>query len=68
MNSTEIASHLELAKEELETATAVQNKKHPLDKIRLDDAVRHYNTIRKRYYIKKTEKISNILRNHYLSL
>ncbi len=68
MNSTEIVSNLELAKEELETTTAVQNKKHPLDKIRLDDAVRHYNTIRKRYYIKKTEKISNILRNHYLSL
>ena len=68
MNSTEIVSHLELAKEELDTATRVQNKRHPLDKIRLDDAVRHYNTILKRYHIKKTEKIGNILRNHYLSL
>jgi len=68
VNPTEIASHLELAKEELETTTAVQNEKHPLDKLRLDDAVRHYNTILKRYHIKKTEKISNILRNHYLSL
>jgi len=68
MNPAEIASHLELAKEELETTTAVQNEKHPLDKIRLDDAVRHYNTIRKRYRIKKTEKIGDILRNHYLSL
>ncbi len=68
MNPAEIVSHLELAKEELDTATRVQNEKHPLDKLRLDDAVRHYNTIRKRYYIKKTEKISNILRNHYLSL
>ncbi len=68
MNPTEIASHLELAKEELETATRVQNEKHPLDKLRLNDAVRHYNTILKRYHIKKTEKISNILRNHYLSL
>jgi len=68
MNPTEIVSHLELAKEELDTATAVQNEKHPLDKLRLDDAVRHYNTILRRYHIKKTEKISNILRNHYLSL
>ena len=68
MNPAEIASHLELAKEELDTATVVQNEKHPLDKLRLDDAVRHYNTILKRYHIKKTEKISNILRNHYLSL
>ncbi len=68
MNPTEIVSHLELAKEELDTATQVQNEKHPLDKLRLDDAVRHYNTILKRYHIKKTEKISNILRNHYLSL
>jgi len=68
MNPAEIVSHLELAKEELDTATRVQNEKHPLDKLRLDDAVRHYNTIRKRYSIKKTEKISNILRNHYLSL
>ncbi len=68
MNPTEIASHLELAKEELETATRVQNEKHPLDKLRLNDAVRHYNTILKKYHIKKTEKISNILRNHYLSL
>ena len=68
MNSTEIVSHLELAKEELDTTTRVQNEKHPLDKLRLDDAVRHYNTILKRYHIKKTEKIANILRNHYLSL
>jgi len=56
MNSTEIVSHLELAKEELDTTTRVQNEKHPLDKIRLDDAVRHYNTIRKRYYIKKKNR------------
>ncbi len=68
MNPAEIVSHLELAKEELDTATRVQNEKHPLDKLRLDDAVRHYNTILRRYHIKKTEKISNILRNHYLSL
>ena len=68
MNTTEIISHLELAKEKLDTATRVQNEKHPLNKLRLDDAVRHYNTILKRYHIKKTEKIGNILRNHYLSL
>jgi len=68
MNTPEIVSHLELAKEELDITTRVQNAKHPLDKIRLDDAVRHYNTILKRYHIKKTEKIGKILRNHYLSL